>query len=746
MGLLGSISVAFVADTSKFNTGVSSASGTLKGFGGSAGAMLAPVAISLLEIGSAALEMAEDSVKAAGDFQATMTKVQALAGVSAEDAGKASEAILQMSQDLGSSPQKMADGLYYIASAGYNAKDSLELLRLSTLGSKIGMTDTDTVANALTASLNALGKDAGDAQEIMDIMVETVSHGKTEFEDYAKVIGKISLNSKQAGIDFTEANAAFAQLTNVFPSSKQAADGLNALLQTSSRFDLLKSRADTLGIAFDTNKYQTMNLEERMRYLMQITGGNSEELTKLLGRQNAMAAITALSTNNFKDYEKILKDVKDAHGATDEAFAKTQESFNAQMEKLSAGFDVLKIRVGSALLPLITPLVSGLSDIIGKVMQWFSNNNMLGKTLSYVMEELRPIAKEILPLITNFTNGAKNTANFVAQNNILGKSFALIIQYMRPLIDALIKNLLPALGRLGAGIMPILAHFGEWLIKSGVLKEAMATLGHWWEVLGQAIDFVRPYIVQLIAAVEQFIEQVVAKLQPTIKQFSEWWAGVWPGVSTILKGVWDEITGIIQIAWAIVSGIIKIGLDILSGNWGAVWQDIQDMFKGIWEGMKKYLGGALDMIKGLIMSMGSKISGALMGPYNSARKGIEEFFNWVGDQIGQAGQNFNNTMHDWGVPGFANGVMNFQAGESGGSLAMVGERGPELIWLPNGSNVYPSGQFPSDLGASSSGASMSSSGDADIHVHVIFDTDEVAHIVGNKQSKIIRAKAARRVI
>jgi hypothetical protein len=41
------------------------------------------------------------------------------------------------------------------------------------------------------------------------------------------------------------------------------------------------------------------------------------------------------------------------------------------------------------------------------------------------------------------------------------------------------------------------------------------------------------------------------------------------------------------------------------------------------------------------------------------------------------------------VPHFAGGVTNF-----GGGLAMVGERGPEVVHLPAGSDVYPSGTGP----------------------------------------------------
>lgn len=44
--------------------------------------------------------------------------------------------------------------------------------------------------------------------------------------------------------------------------------------------------------------------------------------------------------------------------------------------------------------------------------------------------------------------------------------------------------------------------------------------------------------------------------------------------------------------------------------------------------------------------------------------------------------------HAAGIPGFAGGVRNF-----GGGLAVVGERGPELLRLPGGSDVFPAGSF-----------------------------------------------------
>ena len=45
-----------------------------------------------------------------------------------------------------------------------------------------------------------------------------------------------------------------------------------------------------------------------------------------------------------------------------------------------------------------------------------------------------------------------------------------------------------------------------------------------------------------------------------------------------------------------------------------------------------------------------------------------------------------------GIPGFQSGVQNFRGG-----MALVGERGPELVNLPRGSDVIPSGRGGSSM-------------------------------------------------
>jgi hypothetical protein len=49
------------------------------------------------------------------------------------------------------------------------------------------------------------------------------------------------------------------------------------------------------------------------------------------------------------------------------------------------------------------------------------------------------------------------------------------------------------------------------------------------------------------------------------------------------------------------------------------------------------------------------------------------------------------------LPRFATGVKNF-----GGGYALVGEEGPEIAYLPPGSDVYPNGTRPAGMGGGGS--------------------------------------------
>ena len=110
----------------------------------------------------------------------------------------------------------------------------------------------------------------------------------------------------------------------------------------------------------------------------------------------------------------------------------------------------------------------------------------------------------------------------------------------------------------------------------------------------------------------------------------------------------------------------------------------------------KYLAEIIGATLGVALSVAIALVDALIGSFSSWVNGISSAIGMIKDLIGWIGR---IKVPDWlgggsiggnikgmlsGLPFFADGIKNFQGG-----LAVVGERGPELVNLPRGSDVIP---------------------------------------------------------
>ena len=108
-------------------------------------------------------------------------------------------------------------------------------------------------------------------------------------------------------------------------------------------------------------------------------------------------------------------------------------------------------------------------------------------------------------------------------------------------------------------------------------------------------------------------------------------------------------------------GIAK-ALEGMKNIWNTVWTGIKDTVKGLLapiQGPIDALKGAIDAVKNALSNLGN-----ISVPSISLPK-----------------------LPKISIPGFAAGVKDFAGG-----LAVVGEKGPELVNLPRGSDVTPMGQ------------------------------------------------------
>lgn len=627
--------------------GAEQSAAKLTQFGGqinATGGMLGGVLVAgAAAAGAALVGLGVASVNTAADFQSTMDQTRALAGMTDEEANKATEAIKKMAVEIGQTPQQLAQGLYYVKSAGYDTSASLNILALSAKAAAVGHVDTEVTANALTSALKASGASAADAGKFMDMMTKSVSLGKTEWADYAPVIGKVSLNAKQAGVSFAEATSALSVLTNTFPSTRAAADALNALLQTTSRFDLLEQRARKLGLTFDANAFKSMDFAGRLHYLQEITGGNSEELAKLLGRQNAVSAMTAILSGNTKDYSDALGQVKNSAGAAQEAFQKVSAGFNQAKDRLGAAVQVLLLSIGEKLLPILTKVVDGVRPIVEWFTKWFSSADRfkgIGDLFDQVWKKIQEFAnnlaqtpgfKEFANLIRDIFNemakfpppGLKmfgdqmgqifSSGNLKSGAEGLGTALGWIAQAAKDIGNAW-QQAQPFLRQIGDYIAQTFKPVWDQLVDTfnnqlkpawkefmDALQPALPALKFIAEVVGGVLLFAFLGFVRGVADTMRGAIIIIGILTTAVgKSVDAWLSGlttIWNAIQWLIN-LWNSLPGVWSAIWTAISGAAQAAWNWIQTTAATVWNGIVSFFSGIWNGIVNTVQGAINNVIG----------------------------------------------------------------------------------------------------------------------------------------------------
>lgn len=200
-----------------------------------------------------------------------------------------------------------------------------------------------------------------------------------------------------------------------------------------------------------------------------------------------------------------------------------------------------------------------------------------------------------------------------------------------------------------------------------------------------------------------------------------WFA--WDDVTSSIEermGAWSPL--IIELLQALFGPIGNLVLAVrdLKDNWQKEWNQVKDFvdtFTKAIDSMMLWLQGRIETIVGAI-------DGFMLNLVNR----IEGFVNRIKRLVSQALSAIRSLPGNFSVPGFAEGVRNFAGG-----LAVVGERGPELVNLPPGSDVMPmSGR------AALAGIEGGGNGQIVVTGNNIYGYDDFARQVGRAGGQVIR--------
>jgi TP901 family phage tail tape measure protein len=246
--------------------------------------------------------------------------------------------LLGLSQKLGGlySQTQLLTAAYDVASSGFaNAADNTKVLEAAAKGATGGLSDINTVGNAVTSVLNAYGKSADEAASLVDGFIQTQNDGKIILNEYAGLIGRLAPTAKAAGVGINEMNAAIATITAQGVPVEATFTGLNqALVSILKPSQEAVELAKSLGIQFNEAGLRAKGFGGLLEEVKTKTGGSTTQLVKLFGSVDALKAILPLVNDDLVKYNENVVKQANASGVAEKATQELGGTVSSEITKM----------------------------------------------------------------------------------------------------------------------------------------------------------------------------------------------------------------------------------------------------------------------------------------------------------------------------------------------------------------------------------------------------------------------------
>jgi phage-related protein len=396
-----------------------------------------------------------------------------------------------------------------------------------------------------------------------------------------------------------------------------------------------------------------------------------------------------------------------------------QGTFNQQMARLGAVFQTVMIQLGEHFLPIATQVAKFLADTFAPAAAAVATPVDAIKTaLHGVGQPLEMVGGAMRRLTDPVRKASYAVSTMTEPLHTVGGAMRSMVGGVKTLhteYSGLIKPINDLAG-------PFADLLGEWAAIKIAMQQASKTLnGDTQPVLNQLHDF---FVHQLLPAVTQFADFVARTLIPAFTQIADFTLKyVIPAIIQLVGWFTQHVLPILE---ALVKVIITNVVPVIESlaktiieKWIPPLERIGNDVLPLLIPLLQLLGWIFQHVIGPVLGMVADNIGKLLGGIADLADGISQFVHNPGVNsfvglmkgIANAGSGAMNVMSGGlfskALPHFAAGGMMDTSG-----LALVGENGPEVAYLPGGTQITPVASMP---GASSGmrplyGASASAGG------------------------------------
>ena len=708
---MGSAIAYLLLDTTNFNTGLQGAQNGLVSAGvamSSAGAtMTATVTRGLVNVGKTA-------VNEAANFESAMSQVRATMLKSAEDfnnevgtvtlgsgenlrefTGNLTDFALEMASTTKFTASETAAALNYMALAGYDTQESMEMLPNVLNLAAAGAMDLALASDMVTDTQTAFGLSAERTKQMVDEMAKAASTGNTNVQQLGEAfltVGGLTKNLNGGLVTLSdgtttavdgvqELEIALTAMANAGIKGGEAGTHMrNVLLKLASPTSEGAKQFKKLGVeAFDA--------EGNMKSLSTIFGDLGDSLGKLSQQEKLQAVsdifnvrdtstVEALLSAVEGDWNEIGESILGAEGAA-EAMADIQlDNLNGQITKLKSGLQVLAIQFGELMLPALKEVVG----YVQRLTTWLSSldegQKKVVMRIALIVAAIGPvllILGRLVALVGSASKGFALLTQGITAGGALGAAAIVGLIAVFAKLYATNENFRNSINetftKLKDGVLSFIESFRpaiEELMDSinGLIDAVAEPLANIFSGLVDGFNKVLRLVQPIINGIISKFSQLVVKLTPIISKVMTTIANLFANID--LSGLIDAIGTIIDWignlvleqlplvaevfsnVFSIAVGIVQPVIDVIANLAAA----LGDLLTGNLEGVKEHFSAAFEAAGNVVSTVIDTIISLFDGLWDGIKPLVQPIIDWFSQAAADIGAFFGS------IPGTISKFMN----------------------------------------------------------------------------------------
>lgn len=318
------------------------------------------------------------SSKVGMEFEASMSKVQAVMGASSEELKALEKSARYAGSKTTKSASEAANALEYMGLAGWSVKESQDALMPVLRLSEAGAMDLGLTSDLVTDSMSSLGlkmSEIGQSglNEYLDMIAKTSNSSNTSIEQLMEGLIIVGGTAKNLGVPMEELNAIMGIMANRGLKGSESATALNSILinMTTGAGEAGKAMNELGLSAFNSDgsfKGLGTIFKDLNGKLKGMTDEQKNYYLAMIGGKTQVDALQKILDGVGDEYEDLKGKIVDSKGALTTMADVMNDNSKGGIAQLKSALEEAGIAIYTSLKPAIGAITEGIQNAVN----WFN--------------------------------------------------------------------------------------------------------------------------------------------------------------------------------------------------------------------------------------------------------------------------------------------------------------------------------------------------------------------------------------